>query len=156
MIVFRLSRSPLRPDILRRRLPGRDAGALVCFEGRVRGCNRGRAVSLLEYESCDRLAEKEGARVVAEAVGKFSLSAAQCVHRVGRLRAGDLSVWVGVLAEHRAAAFDGCRYIIDEVKSRVPIWKKEHYADGPAEWIAPTKPEPAARGAPRIRKSRRE
>ena len=58
------------------------------------------------------------------------------MHRVGHLQLGDLAVWVGVTAEHRAAAFDACRFIIDEMKTRVPIWKKEHYADGAPAWIA--------------------
>ena len=154
--MFRLSRSPLKPDVLRRRLLGEDAGGLVCFEGRVRARNRGRAVRLLEYEAYDRLAEKEGGRVVAEAVKKYALHAAACVHRVGCLYAGEVAVWAGVLAEHRAAAFDACRYIIDEVKARVPIWKKEHYAQGPAEWITSTKPEAAKRPVARKRKSRRK
>jgi len=137
VIMFRLSRAPLKPDTLRRCLPGEGAGACVCFEGRVRDRNRGRTVRLLEYEAYDRLAEKEGGRVVAAAKKKFGLKAAVCVHRIGRLRAGEAAVWVGVLADHRAAAFDACRYIIDELKARVPIWKKEHYARGAAEWIAP-------------------
>src|SRR5208283_4952304 len=135
--MFRLSRTPLKPDTLRRRLAGGDAGGFVCFEGRVRGRNRGRPVCLLEYEAHNRLAEKEGGRVVAAAEKKFGLKAAVCVHRVGRLRAGEIAVWIGVLADHRAAAFDACRTIIDDVKARVPIWKKEHYAQGVAEWIGP-------------------
>ena len=153
--MFRLSRTPLHPDTLRRRLLGKGAGGFVSFEGRVRGRNQGRAVRLLEYEAYGQLAEKEGRRVVAEAEKKFSLRAAACVHRVGRLRVGEVAVWAGVLAEHRAAAFDACRYIIDEVKARVPIWKKEHYARGPAEWIAPAIPEAAKPRAARKSKARR-
>ncbi|TQU84117.1 molybdopterin-converting factor chain 2, partial [Xanthomonas perforans] len=59
------------------------------------------------------------------------------VHRVGELRIGDMAVWVGVSAAHRGAAFDACRYIIDEVKARVPIWKHEHYLEGDADWLHP-------------------
>jgi molybdopterin synthase catalytic subunit len=60
---------------------------------------------------------------------------AVCIHRVGSLRIGDLAVWVGVSAAHRGAAFDACRFVIDETKARVPVWKKEHYADGDTAWI---------------------
>ena len=137
MMLFRLSRTPLKPEALRRRLLGGDAGGFVCFEGRVRGRNHGRTVRLLEYEAFHRLAEKEGAQVLAAAGKRFGLTSAVCVHRVGSLRAGEVAVWVGVLAEHRAAAFDGCRWIVDEVKARVPIWKKELYARGAAQWVCP-------------------
>lgn len=111
------------------------AGACATFEGRVRGENEGRSVLALEYEAYGPLAVKEGARIVAEAVARFQLVGAACVHRTGKLALGDLAVWVAATAAHRGDAFAGCRYIIDEVKARVPIWKKEHYADGATEWI---------------------
>lgn len=108
----------------------------MTFEGWVRNQNDGRPVTALEYEAFGELAEREGAKVLAEAREKFPVVVAVCVHRTGRLEIGGLAVWVGVSAAHRAAAFDACRYIIDEVKARVPVWKKEHYADGgPAEWV---------------------
>jgi molybdopterin synthase catalytic subunit len=135
--MFRLSRKPIDPDALRRELPAADAGAVVLFEGRVRRRNHGRDVQSLEYEVFDELAEKEGARILAETRERFVLLSAACVHRVGRLQVGELAVWAAVTAEHRAEAFDACRYIIDEVKARVPIWKKEHYGSGPTEWITP-------------------
>ena len=81
------------------------------------------------------LAEKEGMRILAEAREKFTLLGAACAHRTSHLQLGELAVWVGVTAEHRGAAFDACRYIIDETKARVPIWKKEHYASGATAWI---------------------
>ena len=68
---------------------------------------------------------------------RFDVLAACCAHRVGALAIGDLAVWVGVSAAHRGAAFDACRYIIDEVKQRVPIWKREHYREGDADWLHP-------------------
>lgn len=89
----------------------------------------------LEYEAYRPLAEKEGERILEEARTKFTLLGAACVHRVGHLRLGEAAVWVGVTAEHRGAAFEACRYIIDEAKARLPIWKKEHYADGVTAWI---------------------
>jgi molybdopterin synthase catalytic subunit len=132
---FALSPHPLDPAALAAGLADTRAGAWVTFEGRVRNLNEGRAVVALEYEAYGPLAEKEGARIVAEARERFAVLAVSCTHRTGRLALGDLAVWVGVTAAHRGAAFDACRYVIDQVKARVPIWKKEHYADGATEWI---------------------
>lgn len=111
------------------------AGACVVFEGRVRNKNEGRPVVELEYESYPRMALAEGVRVIEEASKRFSIVRAACIHRLGRLRVGEVAVWVAVLAEHRDEGFAACRYIIDEVKSRVPIWKKEHYASGDSSWV---------------------
>ena len=132
---FTLSDQPLDPAALHRALIDPRAGACVTFEGWVRDHNDGRPVRALDYEAYPLLADKEGARIVAEARARFDLIAATCVHRTGALRIGDLAVWVGVAAAHRGAAFDACRFIIDEAKARVPIWKKEHYADGTSGWI---------------------
>lgn len=113
------------------------AGACVTFEGWVRNRNDGRAVLRLDYQAYARLAQAEGARILAEAAQRFDIVAARCAHRTGSLAIGDLAVWVGVSAGHRDAAFAACRYIIDEVKQRVPIWKNEHYADGESGWLHP-------------------
>jgi molybdopterin synthase catalytic subunit len=132
---FRISPDPIDPLALQQALRCGRAGACVTFEGWVRDLNEGRPVQALEYEAYVPLAEKEGARILAEAREKFSILALGCVHRVGALSLGDLAVWVGVAAEHRGEAFDACRYIIDQAKSRVPIWKRERYADGSSVWI---------------------
>jgi molybdopterin synthase catalytic subunit len=132
---FTLSAARLDPQRLGRQLIDSHAGACVTFEGWVRDHNDGRSVRALDYEAYAELAEKEGARIIAEAWAKFEVRAIHCVHRVGSLAIGDLAVWVGVSAAHRGAAFDACRYVIDEAKARVPIWKKEHYASGASEWI---------------------
>lgn len=136
--MFRLISTPLDPDVLRRELHDSESGGFVSFEGRVRPRNDGREVRSLEYEVYGELAQKEGARIVAEAREKFAVLSAGCVHRVGHLQIGDIAVWAGVAAEHRSAAFAACRYIIDELKTRVPIWKKEHYASGSSQWICPS------------------
>lgn len=133
--MFKLSPDPFDIDSLRRDLTQPRAGALVTFEGWVRDRNEGQPVMALEYEAFAPLAEKEGSRILAEAREKFPITGALCRHRTGRLSIGELAVWIGVTAEHRAAAFDACRYIIDEAKARVPIWKKEHYAGGTHAWI---------------------
>ena len=116
-------------------LSDRTAGALSTFEGRVRDHNDGRSVTGLDYEVFAPLALSEGARILDEAVERFGIHAAHAVHRHGTLTIGDCAVWVGVTAAHRDDAFRACRYIIDALKHRLPIWKKEHYADGTAEWV---------------------
>ncbi|MGA9342123.1 MAG: molybdenum cofactor biosynthesis protein MoaE, partial [Rhodanobacteraceae bacterium] len=79
----------------------------------------------------------EGNAILVEAVERFALRGARGVHRIGDLAVGELAVWVGVSADHREAAFDACRHVIDEIKRRVPIWKNEHYADGESGWLHP-------------------
>ncbi len=135
--MFWLADAPLDLAPLRRRLEDDRAGAFASFEGWVRDHNDGRPVHGLRYESYVALAEREGEQVLAEARARFDLCGAVCVHRIGDLAIGDMAVWVGVSAAHRGAAFDACRYIIDSIKDRVPIWKHERYADGEAGWLHP-------------------
>lgn len=134
---FRISGDAIDVDALRRGLEGTGVGAVVCFEGRVRDHNDGRAVHGLSYQAYVELAETEGARIVTEARGRYAVERIVCVHRIGDLALGDVAVWAGVSAGHRGAAFDACRYVINEVKARVPIWKREHYVEGAAEWLHP-------------------
>ena len=110
-------------------------GGYASFEGWVRNHNEGRRVLRLEYEAYEALALKEGERIVAEALERFGVRRIACVHRVGELAIGELAVWVGVSAAHRDEAFAACRYVIDEVKQRLPIWKKEHYPEGDSGWV---------------------
>ena len=110
-------------------------GARSEFEGVVRDTNDGHQVRKLEYECYESLAIKEGNQILDEAIEKFDLINAFCIHRVGTLEIGETAVIVVATSGHRDEAFKGCRYIIDEVKSRVPIWKKEHYEDGETEWL---------------------
>src|SRR5204863_9618342 len=105
---------PFNPAALQATLLDSAAGACVTFEGWVRRENEGHAVQSLEYEAYVPLAEKEGARILAEAREKFTLLGAAAVHRVGHLALGEAAVWVGVTAAHRGAAFEACRFIIDE------------------------------------------
>lgn len=146
--MFKISTHPIDPAALQHQLRDPRAGACATFEGRVRNRNDGQAVQALDYEAYAPLAEKEGLRILAEAREKFSVLNAVCVHRVGSLALGDLAVWVGVTAEHRSSAFEACRYIIDEAKARVPIWKKEHYASGATAWINCATRGAAADGTP--------
>lgn len=132
---FAFARSSLDVERERRALADVACGACTSFEGWVRNHNDGRQVHRLEYEAYEALGLKEGERIIAEACERFDIVHARCVHRLGSLGLGDMAVWVGVSAHHRDAAFAACRYIIDEVKHRVPIWKKEHYVDGQSGWI---------------------
>lgn len=135
--MFSISDSPIDVASLRRDLESGGAGAIICFEGRVRDHNDGRAVEGLSYQAYAELAESEGRRIVEEARTGFEVERVVCVHRVGNLALGEIAVWTGVSARHRAAAFDACRYVIDQVKLRVPIWKREHYVEGESAWLHP-------------------
>jgi molybdopterin synthase catalytic subunit len=132
---FRITREALDPEALKGALVADSAGAYVGFEGWVRDHNDGSEVTALEYESHEPIAAKEGETILAEARERFPVIAAACEHRVGRLGVGECAVWVGVSAAHRGDAFDACRYIIDEIKRRLPIWKKEHYRSGQSGWV---------------------
>lgn len=137
MARFALTEAAIDPAPLRAVLRAESAGAFASFEGWVRDHNEGRGVQGLRYEAHAKLAEAEGERVMDEAVAKFDIVDARCVHRVGELGIGDMAVWVGVSAAHRDAAFAACRWIIDEAKARVPIWKHERYVEGDAGWLHP-------------------
>ena len=135
MSSFSISNEPLSIDRVRSQALDPEAGAYVSFEGWVRNHHLGKKVLALEYEAYVSLAEKEGALIVAEAMENFSLARCCAVHRVGRLAIGEIAVVVGVSAAHRDAAFAACRFVIDQIKERVPIWKKETYESGESEWV---------------------
>ncbi len=133
--MMRITESVILPEALREELRDPAAGACASFEGWVRNENEGHEVLRLEYEVYEPLAVAEGAKVIAEARARFPLLHARCVHRAGLLEIGECAVWVGVSSAHRDAAFAACRYIIDEVKVRLPIWKKEYYSNGDSGWV---------------------
>jgi molybdopterin synthase catalytic subunit len=134
---FVLSSTPFDIATLRSGLLDARVGAYASFEGWVRDHNDGRSVVGLRYEAYGALAQSEGMRILGLARDRFEILDAGCVHRIGDLGIGELAVWVGVTAAHRDAAFAACRFIIDEVKARVPIWKHERYAEGDAGWLHP-------------------
>jgi molybdopterin synthase catalytic subunit len=133
--MIEISGESIDPEALRQSLYDPGAGGFCSFEGWVRNRNDGRDVRLLEYEAYEPLAISEGLKVLDEALQRFPYLQARCVHRVGRLQIGELAVWVGVAAAHRDEAFKACRYIIDELKVRLPIWKKEFYTAGDSGWV---------------------
>ena len=132
---FRFTPTAIDTENARRELQDPGSGGYASFEGWVRDQNEGQEVTGLEYEAFQELAVKEGDRVVAEALRRFPVKHALCIHRVGSLGLGEMAVWVGVSSAHRGEAFDACRFIIDEVKHRLPIWKKEHYRNGDSGWV---------------------
>jgi molybdopterin synthase catalytic subunit len=135
MIKFILSSEPIYPSEMSRLLVNNTVGALVTFEGWVRNHNQGRLVVALEYEVYEILAQKEGEKILQEAQTKFNLCGAVACHRQGYLNVGEIAVWVGATAVHRGAAFAGTRYIINSIKNRLPIWKKEFYSGEQPQWI---------------------
>jgi molybdopterin synthase catalytic subunit len=135
MSAFRFSGTPLDGAALRAELLDVRCGGFTAFEGWVRDHNEGQQVTHLEYEAFEALGVREGERIVQEACEKFGVEKALCVHRLGDLDLKEIAVWVGVASPHRDEAFKACRYIIDEVKHRVPIWKKEHYVSGDSGWV---------------------
>lgn len=133
--MFKLSNSPLDTKALATALEDAHAGALVTFEGKVRNHNHGRAVTKLEYEGAEDMASAEFAKIVTDAREQFEIVGAAGAHRVGILHPGETAVWIGVTSVHRSAAFAACKFLIDELKKRLPVWKKEHYTDGSSDWI---------------------
>lgn len=133
--MIKITTGRIDPDQLRKNLFDVGAGAYCSFEGWIRNENEGHSVLRLEYEAYEPLALTEGEKILDEARQKFPYLHAHCVHRTGMLEIGECAVWVGVSSAHRDEAFQACRFIIDQVKVRLPIWKKEHYADGHSGWV---------------------
>ena len=116
---------------------GPDAGAVVVFHGTVRNNTDGRAVKHLEYEAYPPMAEKKMAEIAQEVSEKWGLDRVAMIHRVGKLEIGEVSVAVAVASPHRKDAFEACKYAMDRLKQIVPIWKREVWAEGEAEWVKP-------------------
>lgn len=132
-----LTRDIINQDALVDAVRGADRGGVATFLGLVRDHQDGRGVLRLEYCAYEPMAELESARIVAEAEARWPTKVA-LLHRLGELAIGDVAVAVAAASAHRAQAFEACRYVIEEVKRRVPIWKKESYADGSVAWVDPT------------------
>jgi len=131
---FRISAEPISIEECVAAVSHPGAGGIDVFVGTVRNHNDGRSVSVLEYEAYVSMAEKEMERIGAEITAKIAGVRLAVAHRVGRLEVGDVAVVCAASAPHRDEAFRACRLLIDEIKARVPIWKREHGAGG-AAWI---------------------
>jgi molybdopterin synthase catalytic subunit len=138
--VFELSPGPIDVEAVAARVADVRCGALVTFVGATRSRSRGREVLLLEYEAFEAMSGPEMARIFADcrercrADGGERMLRMACAHRVGIVELGQPSVVIAVASPHRGLAFEGCRFLIDELKARLPVWKKERYAGG-EEWI---------------------
>lgn len=135
MSAFEITGAAINLQTFRKSLLDRSCGAYVQFDGWVRDHNEGQKVLRLEYEVYEPLAIKEGNRIIEEAMERFGVSHACAIHRSGLMELSEVAVVVGVSSPHRNEAFDACRYIIDQTKVRLPIWKKEYYESGHAEWV---------------------
>ena len=133
--MFQLTDSTIDPRALCDAVRDPSAGGFASFEGWVRNHHQGRDVASLEYEAFPALAEKEGNRILEKICAEHDILTARCQHRTGHLQIGEIAIAIAVSADHRHAAFNACRAIIDEIKSTVPIWKKEHYTDGTNLWV---------------------
>ena len=135
----RLSSAPIQLAELVASVTAPGYGGITTFLGVVRDHHAGREVRTLEYSAYDAMAGQELERIVREAEERWPCRAA-VVHRTGTLAVGDTAVAIAVAAGHRGEAFEACRYVIEELKRRVPIWKREVYADGSGAWVDPTAP----------------
>jgi molybdopterin synthase catalytic subunit len=127
-----------------------NGGGEAVFTGRVRRHSEGRVIRHLFYECQLSMAEREISRILSEMHAKWPLRRAHIEHRIGKLEVGDIAVIVAVSAEHRAEAMDACRYGIDELKHRVPIWKKEVSVDGEV-WVGACAGHQDPAGTPAVR-----
>jgi molybdopterin synthase catalytic subunit len=114
-------------------------GATVLFVGTVRDVNDGRPVTGMEYSAYKSMAEREMSDIVREASEQYGTSDVVVEHRLGALELGEASVAIAVGHPHRDGAYAASRYVIEQLKRRVPIWKLEHYVDGTREWVDPTR-----------------
>lgn len=137
MSAARLTSQPIDGAALTREVAADDRGAVSIFLGTVRNSNEGRPVSGIDYSAYDAMAVAEMTRIVDEACERFHGVAIAVEHRIGTLQVGDVSVAIACAHAHRAQALDANRYVIEELKRRVPIWKREHYLDGTSEWVDP-------------------
>jgi molybdopterin synthase catalytic subunit len=133
-----LVRAPIDVSALLATVVAPGCGASSLFLGTVRDVNAGRAVSGIDYSAYDAMAEGELRRIASEAAGRYGTEHIAVEHRLGTLAIGDVSVAIAVAHPHRAPAMEACRFIIEELKRRVPIWKREHYRDGTREWVDPS------------------
>jgi molybdopterin synthase catalytic subunit len=115
-------------------------GASILFVGTVREVSEGRAVSGIEYAAYESMAVRELETIVSEAASRFATGDIVVEHRIGQLGLGEASVVIAIAHAHRAQAYDASRFVIEQLKRRVPIWKREEYVDGTREWVDPTTP----------------
>jgi molybdopterin synthase catalytic subunit len=130
-----ITRDPIDVASLLPLVGASDDGAVLVFVGIVRDQNDGERVAGMQYDAFVEMAERVLSDIVIEATARLGTDHVVVVHRIGELRIGDASVAILVSIPHRAQAYDASRYIIEEIKKRLPVWKQEHYAVGTARWL---------------------
>ena len=136
----RVTREPIDPAAVLALVGADEDGAVVLFLGTVRNHNEGAAVQGMTYEAYDSMAERVLAEVAGEAAERMGTDRVAVVHRVGELAIGEVSVAIAASSPHRAESFDAARYVIEQIKLRLPVWKREHYVDRPAAWLDGVRP----------------
>jgi molybdopterin synthase catalytic subunit len=131
----RITRDPIDPGALIAAVTAPSDGAVLLFWGVVRNHHEGRAVDHLEYDAYVEMAEAKLTEIAGEARARWPVGEIAIVHRLGRLEIGEASVGIAVASPHRAEAYDASRYVIEELKRRVPIWKREGYVEGESRWL---------------------
>lgn len=139
-----VTREPIGAESVLPLVGGDEDGAVTLFLGVVRNHNDGRAVNGVHYDAYVDMAEDVLRAIVQEAAVQSGGRVA-AVHRIGDLAIGEVSVAIAASTPHRAQSFDACRYVIEEIKKRLPVWKREHYIEGDAEWLDGHTPEASAR-----------
>ena len=133
-----LVRAPIDPTALLRAVSSPGNGAVILFLGAVRQVNEGRDVTGIDYAAYEGMALRELGAIVDEGAVRFGTTDVVVAHRLGELQVEDVSVGIAVGHAHRDQAYAASRWVIEELKRRVPIWKREHYTDGTREWVDPT------------------
>lgn len=132
-----LTHSPIDSCALTEQVRSPQAGAVVLFLGTVREMTQGKQTVALDYEAYPEMALTKMREIADEAAARWPIVAGAIVHRLGHLELGESSIAVAVSCPHRHQAFEAGRYLIDELKVRVPVWKKENWSDGSTEWVHP-------------------
>ena len=133
-----LTRTPILVDQLLAEVSSPELGGTCAFLGTVRNGPEEHGVAAIEYSAYDEMVDAELGRIVSEARERWPRARASVRHRIGKIPAGEASIAIVVAAPHRAQAFEACRYVIEEIKRRVPVWKKEVRLDGTAVWVDPS------------------
>lgn len=144
MVRTRITSEPIDTAAVMAEVATPDDGAVLMFTGIVRRHNDGRAVSGVNYEAYAAMAERVLNDIATEAATRWDISRISAVHRTGELAIGEPSVVIAVSSPHRAESFDACRYVIEEIKTRLPVWKHERYIEGDARWLEGALPETQA------------
>lgn len=137
-----ITRAEILPAEVLGRVGGEGDGAAVLFLGMVRDTNDGRVVTGMRYDAYEAMAQRVLIAIVEEAAERWGLEHVVAVHRIGELTVGEVSVAIAVASPHRGQAYESSRYVIEQIKQRLPVWKQERYAAADAQWLAGETVEP--------------